>query len=577
MIDTIVNSFDIWVDAQGIKSRTRVKSVGNISLEGIKKLRNVILDFAIKGKMVPQNPSEESADVLLKKVVDENELLHSSEKIKENKPLLKITEKEKTFNLPNGWAWARFGNISLIERGGSPRPIESYLTNDADGLNWIKIGDTEIGGKYITSTREKIRREGLTKTRMVYPGDFLLTNSMSFGRPYITKIEGCIHDGWLRIHPPRSLNKDYLYHLLSSSYVSLFFKMAAAGAVVLNLNADKVRELPIPIPPLVEQQRIVDKVDELMSLCDKLEAEKFNNLKTHQSLVKTLLNTLTQAADANELQEAWERMSPHFDTLFSTEDSIDQLKQGILQLAIMGRLVKQDPNDEQISKVVTRIKREKEKLIEEGKLKRQIPLPKIDEKEKPFKLPDSWEWVRLGEVTTYGISEKVEPGDVENTTWILELEHVEKGSSKLLEKVRVADKQFQSSKNKFYKGDLIYGKLRPYLDKVIIADEDGICTTEMIPFKAYLDIIPEYMRLVLKSAYFINYATNSTHGMNLPRLGTEKARLALFPLASEREQYEIVSKVDTLFLLCDTLKDRLSKAQDIQVSLSKTIVKKAIA
>lgn len=158
MIDTIVNSFDIWVDAQGIKSRTRVKSVDNISLEGIKKLRSLILDFAIKGKLVPQNSNEESADVLLKKIVDKNKLLNCSGKFKGNKPFIAITEKEKTMNLPNGWAWARFGNISLIERGGSPRPIESYLTNDPDGLNWIKIGDTEIGGKYITSTRENKKR-----------------------------------------------------------------------------------------------------------------------------------------------------------------------------------------------------------------------------------------------------------------------------------------------------------------------------------------------------------------------------------------------------------------------------------
>jgi type I restriction enzyme S subunit len=176
----------------------------------------------------------------------------------------------------------RFNDIAEIERGGSPRPIKAFLTDDPDGLNWIKIGDTEQGGKFITSTREKIRKEGLKKTRKVYPGDFLLTNSMSFGRPYITKIEGCIHDGWLRIHLYGELGADYFYQLLSSPLIAESFKKAAAGAVVLNLNAEKVREVLIPLPPLAEQQRIVAKVDELMAWCDELET-----LLIHQSATAT--------------------------------------------------------------------------------------------------------------------------------------------------------------------------------------------------------------------------------------------------------------------------------------------------
>ena len=182
-----------------------------------------------------------------------------------------IKPEEVPYEVPEGWVWVVFGEIATIERGGSPRPINLFLTEDPDGLNWIKIGDTDKGGKYITSTKEKIKPEGLIKTRMVYPGDFLLTNSMSFGRPYITKIEGCIHDGWLRIAPPQSLDKDFLYNLLSSGYIANSFTKAASGAVVQNLNSEKVRELLIPLPPLAEQKRIVAKIDQLMALCDKLE------------------------------------------------------------------------------------------------------------------------------------------------------------------------------------------------------------------------------------------------------------------------------------------------------------------
>ena len=208
-------------------------------------------------------------------------------KLKKQKPLPSITDKEKPFKLPEGWEWVLFGEISEIERGGSPRPIKSYLTDDKDGLNWIKISDTDQGGKYITSTVEKIRKDGLHKTRKVYPGDFLLTNSMSFGRPYITQIEGCIHDGWLRISPPNEFCKEFLYHMLSSPLMKRSFQKSAAGAVVLNLNSEKVRATAIPISPVGEQHRIVTKVNELMTLCEQL-----------RSSITTAQNNQLHLADA---------------------------------------------------------------------------------------------------------------------------------------------------------------------------------------------------------------------------------------------------------------------------------------
>jgi len=239
-------------------------------------LRKTILTLAVQGKLVPQDPNDEPVGVQKRK--DTPQTLWSN---------------DIPFDVPYKWSWQKLGLIALIERGGSPRPIKDYLTDDPSGLNWIKIGDTEKGGKYITSTQEKIRSEGLTKTRKVFPGDFLLTNSMSFGRPYISKIEGCIHDGWLRIHPPEKVIPDYLYYLLSSPYVYNFFSKEAAGAVVQNLNADKVRGLKIPIPPLAEQRRIVDKVEKLMALVDELEAQLASSHATGQKLLAALVAYLT--------------------------------------------------------------------------------------------------------------------------------------------------------------------------------------------------------------------------------------------------------------------------------------------
>ncbi len=160
------------------------------------------------------------------------------------------------------WKMAKLGELMEIARGGSPRPIKSYITDDEDGVNWIKIGDTEEGVKYIQSTKEKIKRSGISRSRYVTAGDFLLSNSMSFGRPYILKIDGCIHDGWLVLsNYERHFVADYLYYLLSSSVVNNQFELAARGSTVRNLNIELVSNVEVSYPPLSEQQRIVTKLD----------------------------------------------------------------------------------------------------------------------------------------------------------------------------------------------------------------------------------------------------------------------------------------------------------------------------
>lgn len=238
------------------------------------RLKKSILQEAIEGRLVPQDPNDEPASVLLDKIRKEKVKLVKEGKLKK-KDLeeIPISEDEKPFEIPESWEWVKLGDITEIARGGSPRPIKDYLTDDPNGLNWIKIGDTDKGGKYINSCKEKIKPEGLKKTRMVHPGDFLLTNSMSFGRPYITNIEGCIHDGWLMISPYAGVfDQSYLYYVLSSAFAHKQFCDKVAGAVVQNLNSDKVADSIVPLPPLAEQKRIVAKIEQLMKEIDKLKA-----------------------------------------------------------------------------------------------------------------------------------------------------------------------------------------------------------------------------------------------------------------------------------------------------------------
>ena len=184
----------------------------------------------------------------------------------------------------SGWPLLALGEVFDIARGGSPRPIDDFITEDPAGINWVMIGDASEGSKYITGTKKRIRPEGAQRSRAVKPGDFLLTNSMSFGKPYIMRTSGCIHDGWLVLSPRRAdVDADFFYHLLGSNAVYSEFERRAAGATVKNLNIDLVRGVKIPLPPLPEQRRIAEILD------------KADALRAKRRAALAQLDTLTQS------------------------------------------------------------------------------------------------------------------------------------------------------------------------------------------------------------------------------------------------------------------------------------------
>ena len=283
-----------------------------------KKLRQKILDLTIRGKLVPQDPNDEPASVLLERIRAEKEQLIKEGKIKRSKKSA-ATDKSHyenvPFEIPESWAWVTLSEVCEVARGGSPRPIKDYLTTNEDGVNWIKIGDTDKDGKYINSTKEKIIPEGVHRSRFVHKGDFLLTNSMSFGRPYILNIDGCIHDGWLVISPfANTYVTEFLYFLLSSSFAYEQFADAASGGVVSNLNSDKVANSYFPLPPEREQRRIINELNNWFKVVGELD----KNIQGVKSFVS-------------------------------------RIKSKILDLAISGKLVPQDPDDEPAIELLKRI------------------------------------------------------------------------------------------------------------------------------------------------------------------------------------------------------------------------------
>jgi type I restriction enzyme S subunit len=236
-----------------------------------------------------------------------------------------------------------------------------------------------------------------------------------------------------------------------------------------------------------------------------------------------------------------------FAPLASGPGGVQKLRELVLQLAVRGKLVPQIGGDGHAAEIAARaIKAVPDKIRKQ-----------LTEAPQPYEVPSNWVWSTLGGISNYGETEKVEPGTLEDPDfWVLELEDVEKTTSRLLTRVTFRERDFRSSKNRFYEGQILYGKLRPYLDKVIVADRDGCCTTEIVPFSVYGGIDPHFIRWCMKTPDFIAYADGSTYGMNLPRMGTKSAIAAPIPLPPLAEQKRIVAKLDELMALCDALEAR---------------------
>lgn len=232
------------------------------------------------------------------------------------------------------------------------------------------------------------------------------------------------------------------------------------------------------------------------------------------------------------------------------------LRQKILDLAIRGKLVPQDPNDEPASVLLERIKAEKEQLIKEGKIKRSKKTATTsDSRHYPFELPSGWVWTTLGEISNYGLCSNVPVTEIDNNSWVLELEDLEKDSAKILKTILRGNREINGVRHKFRKGEILYSKLRTYLNKVLVAPNDGFCTTEIIPFNTFADISNQYICHVLRSEYFLSYTHQCGYGVKMPRLSTGDACKALIPLPPINEQIKIVQAIDCYFNLIEYIEN----------------------
>ena len=557
--------------------------------DGIRKLRGLILELAVRGKLVPQDPNDEPASELLERIARERARLEANGTCRKSKATPVVSKDEQPFALPDGWEWARLDSIA-------PLPI-------ADG-DWIESKDQDING-----------RVRLIQLADVGVGEFKdksarFVNDETFSRLNCTEIvtgdilvarlpnpigRACIFPGLKQkaitvvdvaiVRPMKGTCSDYFVLAINARPFREQVESYGKGATRFRVSTGHLKTIALPVPPLAEQHRIVAKVDELMALCDRLEAEQADAGAAHARLVATLLGTLTQSADAAELAAHWQRVAEHFATLFTSESSLDALKQTILQLAVMGKLVPQDPNDEPASELLKRIAQERARLEAKGACKKILVSLPVAEGELPFSAPKEWTWRRLDELLAISggvtLGRKLADRNAVSRPY-LRVANVQRGKLLLDHMKSLEVPAVELAKYRLESGDLLITEGGDW-DKVgrtaIWRGEIPECLHQNHVFRARplsAEWCSRWTEMYLNSAPARAYfAASSKQTTNLASINMTQLKSCPFPVPPLPEQHRIVTKVDQLLALVDRLKADLAESRALQERLATTLIDSA--
>jgi len=545
---------------------------------GIKKLRELILELAVRGKLVQQEPNDEPASELLKRIDADKARLVAEGKIKKQKVLADIGEEEKPFNVPTNWEWVRVASVG--HDWGQKTPDKAFT--------YIDVGAVDNAAGRISTPQILMAENAPSRARkVVRPGTVIYSTI----RPYLLNVaviaeaykqEPIASTAFAIIHPYLKMPARYFLYYLRSPVFVRYVESVQMGIAYPAINDGQFFSGLIPLPPLAEQHRIVAKVDELMALCDRLEAHQADAENAHAQLVQALLDSLTQASDATAFAANWQRLAEHFHILFTTEPSIDALKQTLLQLAVMGKLVPQDPNDEPASELLKRITEETTRLVAERKLKKQKPLDEISQ-EQSFRLPVGWEWVRLGRLSHIKGGKRLPAGATfspkETPHIYIQVTNMKGGTITkhnlkfIDEATQAAIKQYTISKDDLY--ITIAGTIG---DIGVIPDHfDGMNLTENAAKIVFQKTDKHWLKFALSSQFVQHQFSDSTNQLAQPKLALHRIADVVLALPPISEQHRIVVKIDQLMDLCDQLKISLTQARQFNEQLASALVEQAVA
>ena len=490
-------------------------------------LKKSILQYAMQGKLVPQDPNDEPASELLKRIKAQKEQLIKEGKIKKEKPLPPITQDEIPYDLPQSWGWVRLANIINYNIGRTP-PRKEFVYWDND-YNWVSIADM-IDGQYITTTKEKVSQYAFDKSfkgHIVPKETLIMSFKLTVGKVSILGINSFHNEAIISIYPIIDNNnsmRDYLFKFLPLISQNGNTKTAIKGNT---LNTESINNLLIPLPPLAEQKRIVEKLEDILPLVDEYGKNEEILSEMNQKLPK-------------------------------------QIRQSILQYAVQGKLVEQNPQDEPASELLKRIKAQKDQLIKDGKIKKEKPLPPITQDEIPYDLPQGWEWVRISEIMTF------ENGD-RSKNYPTEVDYKSQGIPFYGAKDIINNKLSKTNDLRFISiekfDSLRSGKLR---DKDIVclirgsvgkwaeftktdSLTTGFINAQMVILRLLNLNLFNYLKIYLSSPLYLMQINNRISGSAVAQMSAKDLSEFIIPLPPLAEQKRIVAKVEELMTLVNKL------------------------
>ena len=554
--------------------------------DGIQKLRGLILELAVRGKLVPQDLDDEPASELLKRIAVEKTLLAATGEIRKEKASLPLGEDERPFAVPASWEWIRLTEALAVVTDGDHQPPPKADS----GVPFLVIGNLNSGLVSFDGCRFVPDHyfEDLDWSKRPTSGDLLYTVTGSFGIavPVTTNAPFCVQRHVAILKTVRSSPASYLLKYLQSLSAKSFSQEIATGTAQKTVPLSGLRQMPIALPPLAEQHRIVAKVDELMALCDRLEAEQADAAGAHARLVETLLGTLTQSTDAADLATNWQRLAEHFDTLFVTEACVDTLKQTILELAVTGRLLAQNEADRPVSETLNEL----ELAGGNAKVRRGvIAVADSLRYTPPQSLPCNWSAESIARLLQLGAIVDVKDGNhganhpkvsefsatglpfitaaqvSENGT--IDYDGAYKVSGAPLEKLRVGFAR---------PGDVIYTH-KGSVGRVAICDLDCVLTPQTTYYRLNPSVIHNhFFAYFLRSPSFRNQVDVVKRQTTRDFVSISAQYEFFCHIPPLDEQIRIVQKVDELMALCDRLKADLATARHRQATLADTLIESAL-
>lgn len=547
---------------------------------GVARLRELILTLAVQGKLVPQEPSDEPAVELLRKIEAEKSRLASSGQLQRQKLSPEVQEEDEPFELPIGWAWVRLPQISYGHGQGAPAEAFTYI--DVAAIDNMRAVITEAVQVVQPADAPSRARKRVSVGTVIY----------STVRPYLKNIAivekayvpgPIVSTAFAVMHPHTGVNAKYLLHYLRSAVFTEFVASKMAGIAYPAINDSSFFKGIVALPPTAEQARIVARVDELMRLCDALEAQGRLEAEQHSRLLGTLLGTLTDSSTPEELAANWQRVAAHFDLLLDRPEAVDALEQTILQLAVRGLLVPQDPSEKPASALLDAIHEEKSKWITDRKGKRDTSKSRVDRLPVPFQAPPGWSWVGLDQIAlqiTDGTHHT--PKYQSSGTAFISVKDVDGSTVSFADCKFISEEEHQkiNARCNPERGDMLLCRIGT-LGRPTLVDTDR-------PFSLFVSVgllklpksqdIGSHLHLVLSSPLLADqYQAIKAGGSHTRKLNLGDIPRLQIPLPPLAEQARILDRVTELRRLCAALRQRLAASQSTQSHLAEALVEQAAA